>query len=218
MSDRISRARETRVAMLRTGLGLMFGLLLSGCLGRSPTVEHFMLGKIDGPPQVSSSDEPGLAVLVGPVKLPAYLERPQIARLEENGEVELEEFSRWLGGFEENFLRSTSLGLARKLDSIKVVVPPSSPPFSLDYRVRFHVDDFVFVTDRDVLRARIRWALISEGKESAPQLFLMEVSQPVEDGSSASLVEAHEVVIAELVSRIAIEIERSEASAQAEGL
>ena len=126
MSDRMSRARETRAAVLRTGLGLMFGLLLSGCLGRSPAVEHFMLGKIDGPPQVSSSDEPGLAVLVGPVKLPAYLERPQIARLEENGEVELEEFSRWLGGFEENFLRSTSLGLARKLDSIKVVVPFSS--------------------------------------------------------------------------------------------
>ena len=37
-----------------------------------------------------------VAVLVGPVRLPSYLERAQMARLESGGEIELDEFNRWL--------------------------------------------------------------------------------------------------------------------------
>jgi len=192
------------------------GFSLVGCLGRSPDVEHFMLGTAEAEAQATSAARSDLAVQVGPVRLPAYLERPQLASLEDGGEIELDEFNRWLGGFEENFLRAISLGLGRKLHSIKVVTHPSSAPFSFDYRVRFHVDDLVFVSDRDVLRARIRWALVREGIDVAPGLFLMEASWPVGEVSVEGRVAAHEAVIAELVSRIKDEIERAEATEQAE--
>ena len=89
-----------------TGVGivLMLVALSAGCLGRSPAADHFVLGS-NG---LLSLDRraPDLAVLIGPVRLPAYLDRPQMARLHSGGEVELDEYARWLGGFETNFLRA----------------------------------------------------------------------------------------------------------------
>jgi uncharacterized lipoprotein YmbA len=175
------------------------------CLGRSPDVEHYMLGveSASAPSGEVSEGSSSLAVLVGPVVLPGYLERSEIARLASGGEVDLDEFTRWLGGFEENFLRSLSLGLARELGSVKVVAYPSSAPFPLNYRVRLHVDDLVLVDARDVLRVRIRWALIEEGGEKPAELFLMETELPVETGSNAGLVRAHEAALSQLTSSIA---------------
>lgn len=213
------RERSLRVGAARAAIGLllmMSAVSFAGCLGRSPEVEHFMLGTAEAADQAASGFGSDLAVLVGPVRLPAYLGRPQIATLEDGGEVELDEFNRWLGGFEENFLRSIALGLARSLHSIKVAIHPSSAPFAFDYRVQLHVDDFVFVSGRDVVRARIRWALAREGSKTPPGLFLMEVSIPVGEASTRGRVAAHEAVIAELVSRISHEIRRLEAPPEAD--
>jgi len=218
MSVLNSRSRGTRPTLALAVFGLFLGLLVVGCLGRSPEVEHFMLGKVQIEAGGGSRAHSEVAVLVGPVKLPAYLERPQIATLEENGEVELDETSRWLGGFEDNFLRSVSRGLAHDLDSIRIAVAPSSAPFSFDYRIRIHIDDFVFVSNRDRLHARIRWALSSEESDTSPALFLLETFRELEDDSTEALVEAHEAVIAELVSQIVAEIDRREASPEAGGL
>lgn len=211
--------RSSRVGAARNAL-LLFPMLCAisfvGCLGRSPEVEHFMLGTAEAADQAAPGVGPGLAVLVGPVRLPAYLGRPQIATLEDGGEVELDEFNRWLGGFEENFLRSIALGLARSLDSIRVAMHPSSAPFAFDYRVQLHIDDLVFVSRRDAVRARIRWALVREASKVPAGLFLMELSVPVGEASTRGRVAAHEVVIAELVSRISSEIQRLEAFPEAD--
>jgi uncharacterized lipoprotein YmbA len=187
----------------------MTGLLLAGCLGRSPEVGHFVLGA-GVAVQPSGDGTSDLAVLVGPVRLPAYLERPQIARLEPGGEVELDEFNRWLGGFRENLLRSVSLDLATRLGSVRVVAHPSYAPFPFDYRVRLHVDDFVFVRDEQAIRARIRWALIREGGEDPAGLFLLERTVPVDSDSVENLVAAHVTVLSDLASKIAIEMAHSE--------
>lgn len=200
MSKRAEVFRRVTVLGLAGSLCMIFVL---GCLGRSPEVEHYMLGTtaVSSPSMNSEGSE--LAILVGPVVLPAYLARSQLARLEAGGVVELDEFSRWLGGFEENFLRGISLGLARELGSVKIVPAPSSAPFPLDYRVRLHVDDLVLVAPRNVLRIRIRWALIKEKSELPARLFLMETEIPVEAGGNEGLVRAHEAALARLVSEIA---------------
>jgi uncharacterized lipoprotein YmbA len=152
-----------------------------------------------------------VGVLVGPVRLPAYLDRPQMARLEEDGEVMLDEFDRWLGGFEENFLRAITLGLARQLGSDRVVSAPSKAPFPFDYQIRLHVDDMIF-QDGDMLVVRIRWVLISDSEKSEPRLFVMD-EQILADGSSpADLVRVHDAALLSLVVRIVDEIEKAQSA------
>ena len=146
------KPRSDSTFMCRAGLAIAGLVLISGCLGRSPAVRHFVLGVSHS--SVAMSRAPDVAVLVGPVRLPAYLERPQIARLASGGEVALDEFSRWLGGFEENFVRAVSLGLARELGSDRVVESPSRAPFPIDYQIRFHVDEMILERGK-TLRVRV---------------------------------------------------------------
>ena len=194
------------------GLGLVI-VGATGCLGRSPVVNHYLLGSdlsdamlseaVTSAETQAANETYGPAVLVGPVRLPAYLDRPQMARLTSGGVVELDEFARWIGGFEENFLRALTLGVGNRLDSVRVVSHPSKAPFDFDARVRLHVDELVVVDDAR-LRVRIRWAL--GGPEAGSTLHLMQDSIPLSDNSARGVVAAHDAVIADLAERIARQI------------
>ncbi|MCR9093874.1 MAG: PqiC family protein [bacterium] len=191
MITQVSRMART------TGLAIL-ALAMTACLGRSPSPEHYMLGtQASGP---AGDAAPEIALLVGPVRLPAYLDRPQFARLEGQGEIELDEFARWLGGFEDNFLRALSLDLARRTGSIRIAASPSKAPFPFDARIRLHVDDFV--VEGNVLRARIRWAVIPTAKGAAPVVDVMEAEFPVAGGGNRAIVAAHDAAVAALAERI----------------
>lgn len=182
-----------------TGIAILAVVIsTTACLGRSPSPERYMLGT-DGAGTAGDA-APEIALLVGPVRLPAYLDRPQFARLEGPGEIELDEFARWLGGFEENFLRALSLELARRTGSIRIAATPSKAPFPFDARIRLHVDDLV--VDGDVLRIRIRWALVPTGDRGAAVVDVMEERIPIAGGGNPAIVAAHDAAIALLAERI----------------
>lgn len=206
-------SRMTRIfAMTSVSQAIVLALtalLVVGCFGRSPDVRHFVLGASDSPATVERALK--VAVLVGPARLPAYLERSQIATLEDDGEILLDEVHRWLGGFEENFVRAISLGLAREIGSDGVVAAPSKAPFPFDYQVRLHVDDMIF-EDGGALRVRVRWALIPRSRDAAPEMFVMDERFSSDGSSAADIVQAHDAALQSLVRRIADEIARSEAT------
>jgi len=180
-----------------------------GCLGRSPGVEHFVLGSAAGESVATAETRSDLAIVVGPVRLPPYLDRPQLARLESGGEIELDEFTRWLGGFEDNFLRALALDVASRTGSIKVTTHPSKAPFPADVHIKLHIDDLVSV-DGAALRVRIRWALVRAGAESPATLFSMESSIPLTSSSNRSIVVAYDAAVTELGRRIVAALDAGE--------
>jgi len=205
--------RSARTLVLAVVLAAS-ALAATGCLGRSPRIHHYVLGV--EPLTPAEPGAPEVSVLVGPVKLPAYLDRPELARLGAGGEVELDATHRWLGSFEENFLRATSLGVARRLGSNQVVTHPSKAPFPMEYVVRLHVDDLIAESD-DAMRVRIRWALIGPaGRGTGPlegpptRLFAFEERRTGIGASPAARVRAHEAILGELATRIAAAILEAE--------
>lgn len=205
---------------LRIVLASMLALCAAaaaGCLGRSPDVHYYTLGFEALAPAETAAPE--VSVLIGPVRLPAYLERPELARRGKSGEIELDAAHRWLDSFERNFLRAVSLGVAQRLGSIRVVAHPSQPPFPIEYRVRLHVDDLV-VDGAGTLQVRIRWALVGpagrEGDaETGPpaRLFTFETRREHVGAGAGARVRACEAVLGELATRIAAAIVESEAAA-----
>ena len=197
--------RRLRASLFVLTIGLMAASTL-GCLGRSPGVEHFILGS--GAVSQASLDSPNpVSILIGPVRLPAYLDRPQLARLQAGGHVELDEFTRWLGGFEKNFLRGLELEVARQTGSIRVATHPSKAPFPFDVQVRLHVDDLVVVDGR-TLRVKIRWAIQRVGGDAPPELFAMDESITLENDSNEAIVAAHDAVLADLAGRLVARLGR----------
>ena len=177
-----------------------------GCIGRSPAVEHFILGS-GAVPDASLDSGSAVSILIGPVRLPAYLDRPQHARLRAGGRVELDEFTRWLGGFEKNFLRGLGLEVARQTGSARVSTHPAKAPFPFDVKVRLHVDDLI-VVDGQTLRVRIRWAMVRTGSETPAELYAMDESIALASDSNEAVVAAHDAVLADLAERIVAAIER----------
>lgn len=197
--------RRLRVGM---GLALLFAalFLVSGCLGRSPEVKRYVLG-VDVLPAKASLG-PDLAVLIEAVRLPTHLDRAQIARRGRGGQVQLDEFHRWLGGFGKNVIRAVEAGLSRQLGSIQVVAHPTRAPFPFDYHVRVHVDDLILDAEGGLV-ARIRWAIVPAEGES--ELFVLDERIESVGRSTVALVQAHEQVLADLSTRIAKAIEASQA-------
>ena len=221
---------DLRRTMASAGLRVLVCALtagaLSGCLGRSPGVRHFVLGSDGLPAQAARAPES--SVLVGPVRLPVYLDRPQLARLTASGEIELDEFARWLGGFERNFLRAVSAGLARELGSNRISTHPSTAPFAVDHRVPLHVDELV-VDAGGALRARIRWVVLpgpqggrdqrdaSESSRAAPSIELFERAIELDGVTPEAVVRAHMQIVADLAGLIADRI-ASDSAALAYGV
>ncbi|MBW2259666.1 MAG: membrane integrity-associated transporter subunit PqiC, partial [Deltaproteobacteria bacterium] len=84
-------------------------LALAGCMslgeGQTPSSAFYQLNPIavsSGEGQVEE-EEQDLAIAVGPVNFPDYLNRPQIVIRRSQNELELEEFHRWAGPLKENF-------------------------------------------------------------------------------------------------------------------
>ena len=181
---------------------------VSGCLGRSPDPRLFSMADSELLPEADRA--PGLAVVIGPARTPAYLSRPQIARRASGGEVVLDEWNRWIGGFESNLIRGIERNVRRQLGSERVVAYPSKAPFPIDYRARLHVDEFV-VDDSNRLRFEVRWALlrVSGSSESGPGrtsstpgLSSLRGELPVDGNSVEALVRAHDQAIAQISKAI----------------
>lgn len=116
---------------------ILLALLAAGCVGQSPRVAYYTLAPVA---------EPGAAVptaiAVGPVDFPRALERSQIATRLGPNRLEYDEFHRWAGNLDEDFLNVAAVNLGRLLATDRVVVYPAAPAFAVDYRVLFDVIRF----------------------------------------------------------------------------
>jgi hypothetical protein len=118
----------------RRGRGRLFllaGLILvsaAGCLGgpSSPT-KFYTLTPVAGLPAAGpppAGGDGGVTVGVGPVTLPAYLDRPQIVTRRSPDELDLSDFDRWAGPLDDNIERVLAQDLATLLRTDRVALFP----------------------------------------------------------------------------------------------
>ena len=86
--------------------------------------------------------ERGMAIGIGPVTLPKYLDRPQIVTFTSPYALNVAEFDRWAEPLESTFVRVLAENLALLLPTARVVVSPWPGSTPLDYQVTVEVSDF----------------------------------------------------------------------------
>lgn len=204
-SSDASRSVSCGAMWLALCLAMALGV---GCLGRSPDPRLFTMGSQSR--ATTSSLDSGVAVLVGPARFPRHLERPQLTRRLRGGEISIDEFNRWAGGFSDNVLRSLAADLALRLDSERVVAYPSTPPFELDYRIRLHFDEFV-VGPEAVLQLRVRWAVIDVEGSRSSVIGRTDLDLPLDGEGMLPIVAAHDAAVRALGTALAERIGISEA-------
>ncbi|MGH0030513.1 MAG: PqiC family protein [Myxococcota bacterium] len=188
-----------RSRMRVSGLGLfVVAALAAGCLGRSPAVQHYTLSPSGGGAGGADSE---LAIGLGPVTLPDYLARNQLVTRRAGSEVEIDERSRWAGGFESNVKETLADDLGARLGSDRVFLDPGLAPTPVAFQVSVDFRQFEGVDGEGVV-LRARW--IVRERDGEKRIWSRESTIRQETGGGVpGLVSAHDQALGRLADEIA---------------
>ena len=98
------------------------------------------------------------------MSFPAFLDRPQIVSRETHNRLAMDEFHRWGGTLQDDFLRVWSENLSQLLGTSRVLVFPSEIRYPLDVRIAADVLAFERDADGQAL-LKVRWTLLDGSAE-----------------------------------------------------
>ena len=179
-------------------------LMLVGC-GTTPPTEFYTLSPLSTPlPQtaqasVSLSD---IAIGVGPITIPEFLDRPQIVTRTSANRLDVDEFHRWGGSLQEDFARILVENLSRLLATNRVSAYPSSEPLDLRYRFVIDVQQFDGRLGEGVTLNAV-WTLLDERTGKPLRIQRFEYSAPVASPDYEALTAAHSTALAALSRELA---------------
>ena len=153
--------------------------------------------KADGSPAVD------YAVMVGPVSVPAEVDRPQFTVQVAPNRVAVDEFNRWAAPLGDNITRAVAGDLAALLGTSKVSATPLAN-FNPDYLVTIDIQQFETVPGKSVLVDAV-WA-VRKTKGGAAQSGRTVASEPVSGSSFDALAAAHSRALAKVSGDIAAAI------------
>jgi uncharacterized lipoprotein YmbA len=110
----------------------------AACIGgrASPATRHYVLSPvIEAPTDGTASVAAPLVVGVGPVSVPAYLDRPQIVMRPAPDRIEIQEFEQWGEPLRDGVTRVLAVNLARLLPGSVVFTFPWRTTENVGYRV-----------------------------------------------------------------------------------
>jgi uncharacterized lipoprotein YmbA len=134
-------------------------LLLASCASSPPSSFYTLspLAAAGGP----DADIHGgsLAIGIGPVTFPQFLDRPQIVTRDSANRLALDEFHRWGGTIQDDFLRVWSENLGFLLGTSRVLAAPSEVRIPLDFRIAAEVLAFEGIPGNEAV-LKVRWSVL----------------------------------------------------------
>jgi uncharacterized protein len=185
---------------------LGFVALAAGC-GSSPP-SHFYTLSASAKPTAGAS---GLSIAVGPVSVPAMVDRPEIVVTTGPNEVRLDEFNRWASPLQDNLSRVVAENLAAILGTPRVSLFPQTLNTATDYRVGIEVQRFESTPNKAAVLDAV-WTVL-RSKDGKSQTGRTEVTEKVQSTNYDELAAAHSRAVARLSQDIAEAIRTLQESA-----
>jgi len=193
----------------RRSLGalLVLSAVVAGGCATSPPSEFYLmtpLPEADAPHDKGGS-RGGPALGVGPVTLPAYLDRQEVVTRASPNALRVAEFNRWAEPLEDNFRRvlAMNLGVLAATDSVSVYPWPRSAP--VDYQVTVDVDRFDAGANGQVVLVA-RWQLLVGDGGRVLRSGRTVVTEPAATSDYEALAGAMSTAVATLAREIAAAI------------
>ena len=184
-------------------------LLFVGCRSTPPPTAFYTLAAMTKPEPAGQDSAPmrDLAVGIGPVQIPEYLDRPQIVTRTAPDKVALSEFNRWGGSLRQDLPRVLAENVAALLGTDRVLAYPWGDRLDPAYRVALDVQQFDGALGGAVL-LKATW--IVTGREGKIPLAVRkaDIQEPVSGNDYDALVSAQSRAVAALSREIAEQIRR----------
>ena len=183
--------------------------MLGGCIGgKSKPSKFYLLSPLPDAKagkQVAAVER-DVAVGIGPVVLPPYLDRPEIVTRASPNQLDLAEFDRWAESLRHNFSRTLTENLSILLATHHVAVFPWDGSTPIDYQVEVDVTRFEGDADGNTLLTA-RWSIFGKGMRELLVRRRSRFSEPAGAGDYEALVAAMSRTLTSLSREIATAIE-----------
>jgi len=191
------------------GWSFLFLVFLLGACSSTPPVAYYTLNTLPEMQQEipAAVMDDTLAIGVGPVEFPKFLDRPQIVTRKSQNQIEVSEFHRWAGSFPGDFSRVLAKNISILLPSDRVAVYPWGEQFSPTYRLKLDVEQFDGqLGERVVLD--VTWMVTDQ--EGTNKLVVRKslIEEPVSDKTYEALVVAESNAMVTLSRTIVEEIRK----------
>ncbi|MBW1896025.1 MAG: membrane integrity-associated transporter subunit PqiC [Deltaproteobacteria bacterium] len=178
-------------------------IALAGCAS-SPPSRFYMLTPLHGSEEESTqkANERCMLIGVGPIEVPAYLDRPQIITRISQNELDLAEFHKWAEPLKDSLARVLVQNLSTLLCTKGVFSFPWKDATKVDYQITLDVIRFDGSVGGTVSLVA-QWSIFDgEGKEmiATGKSYIKEMA---EGGDFKALVAAQSLALANLSRQIA---------------
>jgi uncharacterized lipoprotein YmbA len=163
---------------------VVLGLLVPVACSNSPPTRFYVLSAIDDVPAAVPGR--GIAIGIGPVTLPQYLNRPQIVTRIGSNQMEFAEFDQWSGDLNDNVTRVLAANLSSLLKTDRVSLYPWKDEAPIDEQVTIDVVNFEQDADGSSLLTAY-WSIVDPRK---PEVKLMRRSTYRDAGASTHATSA----------------------------
>ena len=174
-----------------------------GCLSATPPVHYYVLSaqpvETTAAEQVFKGD---FAIGVGPVEIPAILDRPQIVTRTGANRVEVAEFHRWGGSLKKEITETVVEDLSFLLSSYRIYLFPWRNLPEPDYRIILTVHQFDGRPGEAVF-LDVSWAIFKPSDEKTFAGKRSTFSIPVQGTAYADYVAAQSRALSDLSGELA---------------
>jgi uncharacterized protein len=182
-----------------TGIALIciLAALLTGCAS-SPQSHFYTLSPASKPAAAAAGN---YSVSVGPVAIPAAVDRPQIVVRVGPNQVDIDEFNRWASPLQNDIARVVAENLVLMLGIPDVTVFPQTTAAGATYRVAISVLRFDSVPGGAATLDAV-WT-VRGAKADQSRTGRTTLSVPTQGGGYAPLVSAHSLALEKLSTDVA---------------
>ncbi|HBD09450.1 MAG TPA: hypothetical protein DCZ69_14440 [Syntrophobacteraceae bacterium] len=188
---------------------VVIGILMfaaAGC-GTSGSSKFYVLNALAGSEMATPAvtARAGVAVGVGPVKIPEYLDRLQIVTRSTLSSLQLAEFERWAEPLEKSIPRILAENLSALLGSDQIAIHPWPNALQVEYQVVVEVNRLDGTLGQNAL-LDARWTLLADKGRRIVVRKNSTISEPASGGSYEGLVMAQSRALTQLSKEIATAI------------
>jgi len=169
--------------------------VVAGC-SSSPT--HFYTLSATAAPSTASSK---ISVAVGPVSIPAAVDRPQIVVSTSANQVTLDDFNRWAAPLQDNLTRVVAENLVALLGTPRVTLFPQTLSADVDYRVQIEIRNFESAPGKSALIDAV-WT-VRRARDGKTETGRTSAREQVDGNGYDALAAAHSRAVARLSRDIA---------------
>jgi len=178
-------------------LGVTF-LISGSCALRSSTATKFYTLNPLAQPVVEKQYEKGKkckTIGLGPLDLPAYLDRPQIVTRVNPSELKLAELDNWAEPLKDNVTRVLAENISRLFCTEAVVIFPWKKSSHIDFQIDIKI---IWMDGKLGEKANLvtQWAIIDASGKSVLLRNKSKYTEPVTEATYSALVAAHSRLIA----------------------